>query len=77
MIQELIDIAFHKYVRTGERIRIYNTDGSFLTEDWAVVKGWGKYAAVKLRTGHPYTAIRRDQFVWTPRFCCWSYKYDE
>lgn len=77
MFRELIDLVLHRYVRNGDRIRLYAADGSFITETWAKLEGWGAYAAVRLREGNPAVAIRRDGFKWSPRFCCFFYKYDE
>jgi len=77
ILRELIGLVLHRYVRDGDRIRLYDANGAFITETWAKIEGWGAYAAVRLRDGNPYTAIRRDLFRWSERFCCWSYQYDE
>lgn len=77
MIQELIGLALHRYPRNGDRLRIYASDGSFITETRAKIDGAGAYAAVRFRDGNQYSAIRRDLFRWSPRFSCWSYQYDE
>lgn len=70
MIRALIDLAMHRYIRTGEIVHLYQGRDVYIGSDKVIVTGWGIYGAVAVGQGY----IRRDGIVkdgegrWTYHF---------
>jgi len=72
MIRGLVDLALHRYIRTGELVHLYKGEKTSLGLWRVTVKGWGIYAAVAVGQGY----VRRDQIV-KDSGGTWTYRFEE